>query len=220
MTTAIDVLAVEVSEGTDELAARLAALELPVRREDRLLLVPLDDDQTYDLILTAVAELDLPLHRLDQRRHRVAELFADPGDDQCPRLTTNRRRRRHPRHRLPAVRRARGSAGGTSFGALYVHGLRTAFGLGRSAKAKIFPWLIVGIVGVVAVVLTAIRAQTGEVALSYAQFPQTLSVADHLLRARSSRRSWSPGTCSTGCCRSTSPARCDRPTTRSPSWPP
>jgi ABC-2 type transport system ATP-binding protein len=23
-----------------------------------------------------VAELDLPLHRLDQRRHRVAELFA------------------------------------------------------------------------------------------------------------------------------------------------
>lgn len=25
------------------------------------------------------------------------------------------------------------------FGALYLHGLRTAFGLGRSAKAKIFP---------------------------------------------------------------------------------
>ena len=32
-------------------------------------------------------------------------------------------------------------------GALYVHGLRAAFGLGRSAKAKIFPWLIVGVVG-------------------------------------------------------------------------
>jgi ABC-2 type transport system ATP-binding protein len=29
----------------------------------------------YDRILVAVAELDLPLHRLDQRRHRVAELF-------------------------------------------------------------------------------------------------------------------------------------------------
>ena len=29
----------------------------------------------YDRILTAVAELDLPLHRLDQRRNRVAELF-------------------------------------------------------------------------------------------------------------------------------------------------
>ena len=76
MTTATDVLTVEVSEGTDELAARLTDLKLPVRREGALLLVPLTDDTTYDQILTAVAELDLPLHRLDQRRHRVAELFA------------------------------------------------------------------------------------------------------------------------------------------------
>lgn len=76
MTSATDVLAVEVSEGTEELAARLAALRLPVRREGRLLLVELADDDTYDQILGAVAELDLPLHRLDQRRHRVAELFA------------------------------------------------------------------------------------------------------------------------------------------------
>ncbi|HEY0696894.1 MAG TPA: hypothetical protein VGD43_03690, partial [Micromonospora sp.] len=101
MTSATDVLSIEVSEGGDELAARLADLGLPVRREGALLLVPLADpgtasaapgtpggaasaglaagptpDRTYDLILTAVAELDLPLHRLDQRRHRVAELFA------------------------------------------------------------------------------------------------------------------------------------------------
>ncbi|MGI5212122.1 ABC transporter ATP-binding protein [Plantactinospora sp. CA-290183] len=76
MTTATEVLSVEVSEGTEELAGRLVALDLPVRRDGRLLLVPLADDATYDLILTAVAELDLPLHRLDQRRHRVAELFA------------------------------------------------------------------------------------------------------------------------------------------------
>ena len=38
-------------------------------------MVTLDDDDVYDRILIAVAELDLPLHRLDQRRHRVAELF-------------------------------------------------------------------------------------------------------------------------------------------------
>ncbi|MBQ1025660.1 ABC transporter ATP-binding protein [Micromonospora sp. C95] len=76
MTSVTDVLAVEVSEGTEALAARLAALDLPVTREGRLLLVPLADQGTYDLILGAVAELDLPLHRLDQRRHRVAELFA------------------------------------------------------------------------------------------------------------------------------------------------
>jgi ABC-2 type transport system ATP-binding protein len=77
MTRTTDVLVVEVSEGTEELAARLAALRLHVSREDHALLVPLSDDATYDRILTAVAELDLPLHRLDQRRHRVAELFAD-----------------------------------------------------------------------------------------------------------------------------------------------
>lgn len=61
-------------------------------------------------------------------------------------------------------------------GALYGHGLRTAFGLGRSAKAKIFPWLIVGVVGVVAAVLTAVRAQTGEAVLSYSDFPGVLSL--------------------------------------------
>ncbi|OLB66584.1 MAG: ABC transporter [Actinobacteria bacterium 13_2_20CM_2_72_6] len=77
MTVQRDVLAIEVDEGTDELAARLDELGLPVRREARLLLVPLESDETYDVILRVVAELDLPLHRLDQRRHRVAELFTD-----------------------------------------------------------------------------------------------------------------------------------------------
>ncbi|MEU4245245.1 ABC transporter ATP-binding protein [Actinoplanes sp. NPDC026619] len=75
MTTASDVLAVEVSEGTDELAAALSALGFAVTPEGRLLLVPLESDSAYDKVLQAVAELDLPLHRLDQRRHRVAELF-------------------------------------------------------------------------------------------------------------------------------------------------
>jgi len=75
MTAASDVLAVEVSEGTDELAEALAGLGLTVTRDGGLLLVPLASESAYDSILRAVAELDLPLHRLDQRRHRVAELF-------------------------------------------------------------------------------------------------------------------------------------------------
>jgi ABC-2 type transport system ATP-binding protein len=75
MTGVSDVLAVEVSEGMDELAQALANHGLAVSREGRLLLVPLDSDDSYDQILRVVAELDLPLHRLDQRRHRVAELF-------------------------------------------------------------------------------------------------------------------------------------------------
>ncbi|MBU2668786.1 ABC transporter ATP-binding protein [Actinoplanes bogorensis] len=75
MTAASDILAVEVSEGTDELADILVQRELTVTREGRMLLVPLTSESAYDEILRAVAELDLPLHRLDQRRHRVAELF-------------------------------------------------------------------------------------------------------------------------------------------------
>ncbi|GIF12403.1 ABC transporter ATP-binding protein [Actinoplanes teichomyceticus] len=75
MTAASDVLAVEVSDGTDELAARLAEVGLPVTRDGRLLLVPMESDTAYDRILRAVTDLDLNLHRLDQRRHRVAELF-------------------------------------------------------------------------------------------------------------------------------------------------
>jgi ABC-2 type transport system ATP-binding protein len=76
MTAASDVLAVEVSEGQDELLAALTEKDLQVTKDGRLLLVPLDSERAYDQILQAVADLDLPLHRLDQRRHRVAELFA------------------------------------------------------------------------------------------------------------------------------------------------
>ncbi|GIG74640.1 ABC transporter ATP-binding protein [Planosporangium flavigriseum] len=75
MTTATDVLAVEVGEGTQELAARLAALGLRPEIDPRGLMVPLGGEGTYDVVLGAIADLDLPLHRLDQRRHRVAELF-------------------------------------------------------------------------------------------------------------------------------------------------
>src|SRR5215813_721320 len=71
MTVQRDILAIEVDEGTDELAAQLAAVGLTPQREGQMLLVPLESDETYDLILGAVAALDLPLHRLDQRRHRV-----------------------------------------------------------------------------------------------------------------------------------------------------
>jgi ABC-2 type transport system ATP-binding protein len=80
MTSATDVLAVEVTEGGEALARRLTELGLAVQEEGRQLLVPLsgpDPDAAYDLILAAVADLDLPLHRLEQRRHAVAELFAD-----------------------------------------------------------------------------------------------------------------------------------------------
>ena len=75
MTTSRDVLTVEVSEGVEQLVNRLAELGIQAGRDGAQLTVPLDNEDMYDRILVAVAELDLPLHRLDQRRHRVAELF-------------------------------------------------------------------------------------------------------------------------------------------------
>jgi ABC-2 type transport system permease protein len=58
---------------------------------------------------------------------------------------------------------------------LYTHGVRTAFGLGRGAKSKIFPWSVFGIVTVVAVVITAVRTQLGRPVMSYLDFPGSVS---------------------------------------------
>jgi ABC-2 type transport system permease protein len=54
---------------------------------------------------------------------------------------------------------------------LFIHSLRGAFGLGRSAKAKIFPWIIIGILFFVAVVSVVLRAVTGELSITYLEFP-------------------------------------------------
>ena len=73
---------VEVAEGTDELVARLTALGLHGQpRTAGRCRCRWSTTETYDQILGAVAELDLPLHSLDQRRHRVAELFAREAAD-------------------------------------------------------------------------------------------------------------------------------------------
>ncbi|WP_188302692.1 ABC transporter ATP-binding protein [Streptomyces sp. CBMA123] len=61
-----------------EVRARLAACGLEVQAEgSHLLLVRLAGEDTYDTIRDTVAELGLGLVRLEQRRHRVAELFTD-----------------------------------------------------------------------------------------------------------------------------------------------
>jgi ABC-2 type transport system permease protein len=64
---------------------------------------------------------------------------------------------------------------GAVLGALYVHGLRAAFGFGRSAKSKIFPWMVVAIISIVAIILAAVRAQLGTLPLNYIQFADAMS---------------------------------------------
>jgi ABC-2 type transport system ATP-binding protein len=74
------VLVIEVDEGTAELQAELAARGLRPERDERALLVQIETDATYDMVRDAVADLGLPLNRLEQRRRHVAELFTDPGE--------------------------------------------------------------------------------------------------------------------------------------------
>ncbi|WP_142001427.1 ABC transporter ATP-binding protein [Amycolatopsis cihanbeyliensis] len=81
MTRHSDLLMVEVDEGDEQLASRLTSVGLSVRREQRLLMVRLAGDETFDAIRDAVAECDLSLHRLERHRHQVADLFrAEPTE--------------------------------------------------------------------------------------------------------------------------------------------
>lgn len=59
-------------------------------------------------------------------------------------------------------------------GSLLTHSLRTAYGLGRSGKAKVFPWGVVGILVLVAGVVSAVRASIGQVVLPYDNFPNAV----------------------------------------------
>jgi ABC-2 type transport system permease protein len=65
---------------------------------------------------------------------------------------------------------------GALFASLYVHGIRAAFGLGRSAKSKIFPWLVAGIALLIAVIDAGVKAQADVTLFDYYQFDETMSV--------------------------------------------
>jgi ABC-2 type transport system ATP-binding protein len=79
-TMASQVLAVEVEEGLAQLQAELGKRGLTATVQQKILLVPLAGDATYDVVRDAVADLALPLCRLEQRRHQVEELFRDEAE--------------------------------------------------------------------------------------------------------------------------------------------
>ncbi|MFF5258860.1 ABC transporter ATP-binding protein [Actinomadura viridis] len=78
-TAASGVLTVEVEEGRDDLGRHLHAQGVSVRPEGRFLVIDVAGETTYDLIRDAVADLELRLIRMEQRRHRIEEVFADPA---------------------------------------------------------------------------------------------------------------------------------------------
>ena len=79
-TQASQVLAIEVDEGSNLLAAELSGRGLRPARNERELLVVISGEGTFDQVRDAVAGLGLPLIRMEQRRHRVEELFRDAED--------------------------------------------------------------------------------------------------------------------------------------------
>ena len=58
---------------------------LTVVVDGRAVLVAISDGRPYDLVRDAVADLGLPLVRIEQRRHRLEDLFRDlPGEAALP----------------------------------------------------------------------------------------------------------------------------------------
>ncbi|MDP9182335.1 MAG: ABC transporter ATP-binding protein [Actinomycetota bacterium] len=80
ITAASPLIAVEVTERTDDLAAALRKAGLGVAAAGALLEIDLRDETTYDLVRDSIARLDVGLVRLERRRHRMAELFAAPTE--------------------------------------------------------------------------------------------------------------------------------------------
>jgi ABC-2 type transport system ATP-binding protein len=77
MTQHTDLLLVEIDGDPAELAARLVESGVDARVRGSSVLVRLSGEDVYDVVRDTVAELDLPLHRLERDRHQLADLFRD-----------------------------------------------------------------------------------------------------------------------------------------------
>jgi ABC-2 type transport system ATP-binding protein len=70
-------LAVEVEEGSDRLAADLTAKGLEAIADGRNVLIAISDERPYDIVRDTIVDLGLPLVRIEQRRHKLEDLFRD-----------------------------------------------------------------------------------------------------------------------------------------------
>jgi ABC-2 type transport system ATP-binding protein len=75
-TQASGVLAVEVEEEMDRLGEHLTRTGLKVHPDGRLLLIDIAGETTYDVVRDSVADLGLALVRMENRRHRIEEVFS------------------------------------------------------------------------------------------------------------------------------------------------
>ncbi|GAA3528856.1 ABC transporter ATP-binding protein [Nonomuraea rosea] len=80
-TQATETVTVEVDEGLEPLAARLAEDGQTVSQQGRLLVVKVLGPETFDAIRDAAVDLDLCLIRLEQGRHRIEDVFREETAD-------------------------------------------------------------------------------------------------------------------------------------------
>jgi hypothetical protein len=74
-------LAVEVEEGAEQLARRLTDHGMKAVVEGHSVLVDLPDAEPYDVVRDAIDDLGLALLRVEQRRHRLEDLFSEQAHD-------------------------------------------------------------------------------------------------------------------------------------------
>jgi len=81
-----DLLAIEVEDRHDELAAMLGSRGLSARVDGSLVLVRMTagmGDGPYDIVRDTVVDLDLPLIRMEQGRHSLEDLFRAEENDEA-----------------------------------------------------------------------------------------------------------------------------------------
>jgi ABC-2 type transport system ATP-binding protein len=71
------VLAVEVEEGAERLTAALTGRGYKAKQDHECVLLALEDEGMYDAVRDTVADLGLPLVRIEQERRRLEEIFRD-----------------------------------------------------------------------------------------------------------------------------------------------
>ena len=151
--------------------------------------MPIGGDATYDTVRDTVADLGLPLSRMEQRRHQVEELFRDAGDQPTGAPAPARpRRQQMPADTSAAGRRAASVIhdlgyrryDGPRLGraqivrALAWHSFRAAFGFGRGAKAKIVPLVALVALCLPAVVNAFAMSKGNPRLVDYDIYPPTL----------------------------------------------
>jgi len=79
------VLAVEVEEGADRLSTALGTRGARTQLNGEKVLVAIEDESIYDSVRDVIADLALPLVRIQQERGRLEDLFRDAAPEEAVR---------------------------------------------------------------------------------------------------------------------------------------